>query len=387
MKNKILSIDFQIIWKSIHTSLTEDEQALLDTWLAENERHREYYDRAIKHFAQKKPTQAKPAPASLWREIEKIEKVKRTNKRKLSISIAASVAMLAVTAFVFLNISKDKPKSTVVPQQAETYSTPGKKAILKLGDGKTITLGANNSTSTVENGSSIDISGESVHYSAKDHTATTAVAMHEIEIPTGGEFTLILSDGTKIWLNSESSLRYPATFPGDKRVVELTGEAYFEVAHREAQPFEVVTANQTITVLGTSFNVSHYPEDQEIVSTLVAGKVRVRTEDGTKTTLSPGEQAVYRKRSHTITRHQVDVEKYIAWKNGLFYFENEPLERIMVTLSRWYDIEVVYVNPYLKQTRFTGTLKRYETFENVIDIIEMTHDVKFEIKENVITIG
>ncbi|UII31827.1 DUF4974 domain-containing protein [Fulvivirga ulvae] len=387
MKNKILSIDFEIIWKSIHTSLTEDEKALLDKWLAENEKHRKYYEQAVKHFSQPQRELEKPDTTSLWKEVEQAERGINTGRRRLLFSVAASAALLIAALFIFLDPPNSEPETTLIAQQNGTPGLPGKKkAILRLSNGQTIELGDKKHTGSMVDGSAIDITDASVRYNHKAQVGKAAVAMHEIIIPRGGEFTLVLADGTKIWLNSQSSLRYPAAFNGDKRIVELTGEAYFEVAHIKAQPFEVVTANQTITVLGTSFNVSHYPEDKEIVSTLVEGKVRVNTTGGSKTTLSPGEQAVYNKSDNAITRRKVNVEKCIAWKNGLFYFENEPLEKIMTTLSRWYDIEVVYANPGQKQKRFTGTLKRYDTFENVIDLIEMTQDVKFRIKENVVNI-
>ena len=388
MKNKILQIDFEIIWKSIHASLNEDEQILLDRWLAEDDKHRIYYEQVVNHYKQKEPDMARPDIASLWNEIETEEygRPEGSGKRKWLPLIAASVAILIVALVIFLRPPASDLTDTSVAQHSDTQLSPGNKAILRLGNGKTIVLGAEKSTSTRENGSTIDITGESVRYSDEEAASTGPVAMHEIEVPTGGEFTLILSDGTKVWLNSQSTLKYPAVFSKDKRIVQLTGEAYFEVTHRSTQPFEVVAADQTITVLGTSFNVSHYPEDQEIVSTLVEGKVRIDTRAGSKTTLSPGEQSVYNKESNEITRQKVNVEKYIAWKNGLFYFENESLERIMKILSRWYGVKVVYTNPAQKQERFTGTLKRYNTFENVIDLIEMTQDVKFEIKENVVII-
>lgn len=386
MKNKILTIDFEIIWKSVHTALNEEEQLLLDQWLAEDDKHRKYYDQVVYQYKQREQQVAPPDVRSLWKEIEAQEKGDNSGRRRWILA-AASIALAIATVFVLFNTPTERPADTTIAENNASMVLPGtKKAVLRLGNGQTITLGPGQNTSTTADGSSIAITNGSVKYKDEENVPDRAVTMHEIEIPRGGEFTLTLSDGTQVWLNSQSTLRYPAIFSKDKRVVELTGEAYFEVAHNKNRQFEVIAADQVITVLGTSFNVSHYPEDREIVSTLVEGSIRIDTQTGSNTILSPGEQAVYNKQSNALTSQKVNVANFIAWKNGLFYFENEPLEHIMTVLSRWYDIEVVYKNTAQKQQRFTGTLKRYDTFKNVIGLIEMTHDVKFEIKENVITI-
>lgn len=387
MKTSITTIEFEIIWKSIHGELNPMEQHQLDQWLAQDPKHRAYYQQAQKHYAQETISTAKPQVESLWEEIAKQETAKP--KTRYVQAIAASIVLVlgAFAGYILWQSSTSSPSQSKLTADATTLDPGSSKAVLVLPDGKEIALGNPASDSSLirqQLNGLANINQSAVSYKSTTD-ANTASAYHTLNIPRGGEFQLLLSDGTKVWLNSQSSIHYPIKFNGDKRVVQLTGEAYFEVAKNEDKPFEVITGNQTIRVLGTSFNVNYYPEDEQIVSTLLEGKIQVNS-GKSNTIMTPGEQVIYDIKKESITKKEVIVENFIAWKNGEFYFHDRSLEHIMKVLARWYNIEVFYENGTKRDIRFTGSLKRYKRFEEVVELIEATDDVKFEIKENVIII-
>jgi ferric-dicitrate binding protein FerR (iron transport regulator) len=191
-----------------------------------------------------------------------------------------------------------------------------------------------------------------------------------------------------VWLNAESQIKYPVVFLGDIRRVELTGEAFFEVAPNKNKPFQVISGDQTIEVLGTSFNVSSYNDDIEVVTTLLEGKVKINQTFGDKKSilLSPNEQSILNKENGSIENIKVDPNHFIAWKSGKFYFKQEKLKDITKVLSRWYDVEIFFANSVAENIRFTGRFKRYENFDHVRSIIELTEEVTFIKKGNTILI-
>jgi len=202
-------------------------------------------------------------------------------------------------------------------------------------------------------------------------------AFMSLVTPNGGTYQITLSDGTKVWLNSASILRYPPTFSSRQREVELEGEAFFEVAPKEV-PFLVRTRGQVVEVLGTQFNITGYPDETEIRTTLVEGTIRViNSTTRTASQLSPGKQSIV-KGSHTQINN-VETEPYIAWKSGYFAFPDEHISRVMNTIARWYDIDVEYQGD-MTHKYFGGTLSRFEDFETLLQTIELTGSVRFKIE-------
>lgn len=196
----------------------------------------------------------------------------------------------------------------------------------------------------------------------------------ELLTPKGGEYQITLSDGTRITLNAASRLTYPRTFGSDQRIVELVGEAYFEVAKDENKPFIVKTATEDIMVLGTHFNVNAYQDETRSFVSLIEGRVQVSSPETSKI-LVPGQQSVTSE--GTMIVQKINVEEVLAWKNGEFMFNNESLEDVMHKLSRWYNIEVI-VSPELKHLAIWGSVSRYDSFDKVLEIIEMTNEsIKF----------
>ena len=200
---------------------------------------------------------------------------------------------------------------------------------------------------------------------------------NELVIPRGGENTVILADGTTVHLNAGSKLTYPVRFAGKRRIVRLEGEAYFDVAGDENHPFVVQTHLGEITVLGTEFNVNAYADTPVCYTTLVHGKVKFSTLNAETVTLSPGEQAVVF--ANSSTKRKVDLEEYVGWVDGMYIFNDRPLGDIMKTFERWYDIQVYYETPNLRDITYSGNLKRYGTINSFLDALELTGDLTYKI--------
>lgn len=205
-----------------------------------------------------------------------------------------------------------------------------------------------------------------------------------IETPRAGQYQINLPDGTKVWLNAASSLRYPSRFSGSKRIVALTGEGYFEVAKNKQHPFVVKTDRQEVQVLGTHFNINSYTDESSTNTTLVEGSVRVTTLDGKNRLLKPGEQSQLK--GDEIEVSDVDTENVLSWKNGDFVFKGDDFKSIMRKISRWYDVEVIYQGDF-DDLKFGGYISRTKNISSVLSIMESTGKVHFNIKDKRITVS
>lgn len=262
---------------------------------------------------------------------------------------AAAIILLAGAGTYFFFTNRSKPvENTIVktapltPEQVQ----PGKNgAVLTLTNGSKIVLDSlGNGLITTQNGTKVSLVNGHLVYDAKDagSAASLATAYNVMSTPKGRQFNLILPDGSKVWLNAASSIRYPIVFAGKERKVEITGEAYFEVARNTSSPFKVKVNDETeIEVLGTHFNINSYENEASINTTLLEGSVRVKNNQGT-IVLKPGQQAQSVKQEKIKILREVDVEKVMAWKNGFFNFQDATLQEVMRQLERWYDIEVMY---------------------------------------------
>lgn len=209
-------------------------------------------------------------------------------------------------------------------------------------------------------------------------------ALHTISTPKGGQYQVILPDGTHVWLNAATSLSYPASFKGSSRTVSLNGEAYFEVAKNKEMPFLIKTSAQTVEVLGTHFNVNAYPNEQQIRTTLLEGAVKISAGNSQRI-LNPGQQAlVSNAHPEKIEVQQVDVSKEIAWKNGVFAFEADDLQTVMRQIERWYNVDVTYTGKPCEE-KFYGEISRNDKLSDVFKILEV-NNVHFDIKGRVINV-
>lgn len=261
--------------------------------------------------------------------------------------------------------------------QQEALIVPGiSQAYLEIDNANRVELGKLD-TLIVFNKGEVKLEVDKISYKASDRKEGKN-EKHKINVPRNAEYYLELSDGTKVWMNSESSLSYLSRFDGKQRIVELSGEAYFEVAKNLEQPFIVRTADMDVRVLGTQFNVKAYPDEDYTYTTLNEGKVRV-SNGNVQENLVPDEQLVFENTTGEFTKKNVDATIYSAWVKGKFLFKDERLEDILMTVSRWYDIDVFFSDPLLKEVRFSISLNRYENISKLLEHIELTESVKFEV--------
>ena len=318
--------------------------------------------------------------------LEKSIYDRKSRRMTLRWSIAASIILL-VGLFVGRTINgvRDIHEEQ---ELAKNVMQPGtSKAILMMADGKEVVLEQGQNLNILLNERvRVATSSQGIVYEEYGKGMVTE-EYNKLTTPVGGEYSLVLSDGTKVFLNADSELKYPVEFSDGKRIVDLKGEAYFEVHKDSLRPFIVRMNGAEVTVLGTSFNVNTYGDDGQIYTTLVNGAVRVSSvKNGQAEVLKPGMQSVMDVQSGQLTVREVDVEPYVAWREGRFVFRAMTLDLIMRQLQRWYDFEVFYQNPELKDYEFRGVIKRDMDLDKVLSVIKVTTNVDFEVKGKVITI-
>ena len=216
--------------------------------------------------------------------------------------------------------------------------------------------------------------------------ATKEIGYNTINVPYGGTYTVELCDGTKVYLNSGTTLEFPSRFDGKVRSVILKGEAYFDVARNVSKPFVVEVDEMKVKVLGTSFNVKSYVDEPGVYTTLVEGSVAIIRDGQPEKKIKPGDQAYYNKGVGTLSIAEVDVNEFTSWKDGLFYFKDIALEEILRIVSRWYDLEVFYMNQGAKSVIYSGKLPMYSSVEDVLRKFEISGDVRFELKGRTLTV-
>ena len=318
--------------------------------------------------------------------LEKSIYDQKSRRMTLRWSIAASIILL-VGLFVGRTINgvRDMHEEQVFVKNVMQPGTS--KAILMMADGKEVVLEQGQNLNILLNERvRVATSNRGIVYEEHGKGVVTE-EYNKLTTPVGGEYSLVLSDGTKVFLNADSELKYPVEFSDGKRIVDLKGEAYFEVHKDSSRPFVVRMNGAEVTVLGTSFNVNTYGDDGQIYTTLVTGSVRVSSvKNGQAEVLKPGMQSVMDVQSGQLTVREVDVEPYVAWREGRFVFRAMTLDLIMRQLQRWYDFEVFYQNSELKDYEFRGVIKRDMDLDKVLSVIKATTNVDFEVKGKVITI-
>lgn len=295
-----------------------------------------------------------------------LSRARRVEHKRIPLfRIAAAAAVLAVLGAGLLFMLNNRRPSAPVPTIATTDSVaPGhNKATLMLADGSVVPL---DSAGDQQIRQGIHQSQGQLRYTAEAKSGGTQ--FNTLATPRGGQFRLTLPDGSRVWLNSASSLRYPTAFNGRQRVVELKGQGYFEIAPAPSQPFIVKVNSMEVQVLGTRFDIMAYPDENAVNTTLLNGAVQVKNAGATRL-LRPGQQAVLNGENDHITIQNADTTKAIAWKNGLFLFDNMDLQTILREVSRWYNVEVVYtVTPSAEL--YGGAISRNMSLEAVLHLLE-----------------
>ncbi|TCC98147.1 FecR family protein [Pedobacter psychroterrae] len=311
------------------------------------------------------------------------------------ILVAASIFVsVAVGVYYFAYYGGSADTAQFVAEHNPQIKPGGNKAYLTLSNGKRIVL-SDSTTGTLAMQSGVKITktsdGQIVYQVTAEADADNG-KYNVLEAPKGGQYQIVLIDGTKVWLNSASVLKYPARFSAAERKVELTGEAYFEVAKDKKKPFKIITDDQEIAVLGTHFNVNAYSDESDTKTTLIEGSVKVsslsypssRTADIDDVILKPGQQSVLHKGAFNVKN--ADTEEAIAWKNGYFIFENDNMDMIMRKLERWYDVEVAYIGAEGNRTKVMGTIDKNTDLAEVLKLLEATGKFKFKTEGRRITI-
>ncbi len=374
----------------VQGTITEDQHKELDNWVAASDDNLRMFERLtdeknldeMMRWMQTVETEkalqektdhlpfTKPVTSNRWRRI-------------LPYGIAASVILL-IGLFVLKPFTrKDSKSQEIVINPSNDIAPGGSKAWLTLSDGRKIILdSAINGELASEGGTVITKIDGQISYENDKGLATT-ILNNSITIPRGGRYQLVLSDGTRVWLNAESSIEYPVTFSGKERLVRISGEAYFEVAKDAAKPFRVSVNDVVVEVLGTHFNVNGYRDEPFTSITLAEGTVKVSSGADEKL-LKPGEQARVNGRGETSVT-PANLEEALAWKDGKFLFTKAPVESIMRQVARWYDARIVYRGK--PADLFTAELSKDVPVSRLLHFLELTDRVHFKIEDKTIIVS
>ncbi|RHR74707.1 FecR family protein [Odoribacter sp. AF15-53] len=384
-KNKV---SWDILLKKVRRELTPDEQMELQKWLGEDERHRIYFERVRATWQADESTSSWESnlPKVMTRFDDYVEKERREHRRKIRNIYRYAACLLLVLAIGggMLFFHQEEEQEVLEAKVSREILPGGNKAIILLADGKKVDVEwlVDSAQYKVE-GVEVEKEGGKIRYVGKEQVALN---YNTIMIPRGGEYQVELSDGTMVWLNSETQLRIPTTFVGKERRVYLSGEAYFAVAKNRDKPFIVETELGEVKVYGTEFNVKFYREEKKLKATLVEGNIGFRSEQIAELKIKPGYQLSLVEGANTPEIKQVKIYNEIAWKNRQFCFESERLESVMMMLQRWYNVEVDFVDPSLKDFKLSGTLNRYDKIETLLRFFEEGFDIKFLVENNTIKV-
>lgn len=361
---------------------TPEQMVRLDVWLEESDENRRLLASLLDESVYEQLREE-------WGQLElneSFENVRKERNRRVRlrnmrrIAVAASVLLLVTVGGTWLGKGD---RDTVGHFQPTTETGVRGRALLTLSTGERVVLSQQDTLLQSEEISiRVNRAGEAV-YETKDSVVPSSTTYNIMEVPQGAEFHLTLGDGTKVWLNSGTRLRYPVKFTGDVRFVELSGEAYFDVKRDEALPFVVKTSRSEVMVLGTEFCVKDYV-NQVNQTTLVSGSVSVKDFRGQSYVIVPGQQVCIDQDSSRVL--EVETLYFTSWKDGYFMFDQATLERIMDELARWYNFDYFFANAEARNMMLTARIKKYDNIDTVLDILSRTGDIRFSRKGNTITI-
>ncbi len=388
-----MEISTILIYRKIKGTLSEEENRRFETWLNESKLHRRYFEKMKRMNEMPKAQQlSEEEIEAAWivfaRKLKKKQRLSYFHRPMFVYWSAVAVICIGLFIFILLNVKDDKSLRAVPTVHR---ITPGHRdAILYLSDGSQHRLGKQNNSFQEKSGIEVKVDSTRLVYSARIQKTDSMrkLIFHKLDVPRGGEYTVDLEDGSKVYINSESCLTYPVAFVGTSREIYLEGEAYFEIQKDTLRPFIVHAGDMEITVLGTSFGVTCYRDEEEVHTTLVQGKVEVnfKSKSGPLYILEPGMQLRYDKKYDLVVKKQVDVQEYVAWHDGKYVFKKKRLEDILTILSRWYNFTVFYQNADAKEALFSGELKRFDNFNYILHLLEEVGDVRFAVDKNVVKV-
>lgn len=382
-------ITIELLYKKLENRLTEEEVKRFDIWIQDSN-HRRYYQN-LKSFYElqevRRPDHAEVSRA--WVDLQSRINKQKPKTGRVRLLWGSMVAASIVILLGVIPLITQQDVKTVSPEAEIRIHHGRPNAILELADGQIYNLTRLEHRGNNRISENIIVDSCCLDYLRPDTLTSVALTYHKVIVPRGGEFQISLEDGTRVWLNSESTLKYPEVFTGTTREVFLEGEAYFEVAKNTDCPFIVHSGIQNVRVLGTSFGITNYADDQNLTTTLVSGKVQVEFPGFSDEVffLEPGFQLACDRQNRQIGKRAVNVYEYIAWKDGKYVFTRKRLEDILATLSRWYDFHVFFQNPEVKEVLFSGELRRFDSFNDILRLIEKTSDVKFSTTGNTVLVS
>jgi ferric-dicitrate binding protein FerR (iron transport regulator) len=385
----------ELIFKQLRGEISEDEAVELQDWVSRSERHRAFYD----EFISEEQLCAQIVEFYAFREnvLEKISKeipnvrpgVIRVFTKKTRAYAAAVIGLLFVVGGGAILMDRSLKKGTAEVKNAALGSgnvgTPGRsRAVLTLGDGSMIDVDSLRKGAMTREGNaeiSKKDSAQLVYSPLSD--GTDGITYNTLTTPRGGQYRLMLPDGSKVWLDAASSLRFPTSFTGKDRQVELTGQAYFEIVKDTRKPFRVKVNELTVDVIGTSFNIMAYGDEPSVKTSLIQGAVQVR-QGSSVMTLFPGQQASATMKAGVELVRDADMEEAVAWKDGSFYFNKAGIEAVMRQIGRWYNVNVVYEGVKTVNS-FTGVISRNTSLADVLKILELS-GVRFHLDRDTVTV-
>ena len=369
-----------LIISSLEGTASEEELLVLQKWLEESEQHFLLFHAYRQDWIQAGCVQRYQTEEA-WKKVEH-RLFHRMSVKHLFLwtriaGYAALVVLMIAVGYVFMRRDQDKDQAYVVEGNIEPG---GKKAILVLGSDEKVVLGDEAEETLLAGNTTVKKEGNTLVYGEK-HAKETAGEYNRLITPRGGEYAVVLADGTKVWLNSETRLEYPLAFGEHSREVRLSGEAYFEVTKDEARCFNVIMEGATIEVMGTSFNASCYPGEGQCWAVLESGKINLRTDHGVAA-VNVGECASYDIASGKVTVETVDLKYFTSWRYGTFYFYNTPLFEIVQKLGRWYDVHFKFADESLRDVCFSGAALRSKPIDFMLELLSSTQSLKFDIQSD-----
>jgi transmembrane sensor len=380
-----------LIGKLLNGDISPDEHLWLKNWIDESEANSELFDKLTDpdHLEKQLEYWNTIDNNNAWKQLHGKLGIEAPPRRFKYLSLFKYAAAVVLLLTVSILIYRDNYKAVKKPVDkiARGVISPGSNhAILILGDGQKVALKKHAEISLSEkDGTAVSNQNDVLTYKQNGQgvDAEQKLTYNTIIVPRGGEYQIILADGSKVWMNSASTLKYPTTFSGKERRVYLTGEAYFEVAKNAAMPFIVKTNKAEVQVLGTHFNVMAYDDEVNSKTTLLEGSVRVQSSSAINV-IKPGQQAIINNQGQQKVTSDINIAEEMAWKNGLFLFKDAGIKGIMQQAARWYDLDVVYEGD-IPEIQFSGKMSRKVDFHGFVNILNYA-GLHFNIKGKTVTI-
>lgn len=382
----------------LNDCLSEEEKEQLHNWRTESPEHEAFFQQYTNEYLQDNLQSFAAVDMNAgWKRLEsklpELALQRNNNKPAPVVSLArhwwryAAVVLLIITGMVVWNRTwRNGPRPVSHAGAGIDKAAGGNRAVLTLADGSEIVLDAAEKGDLARQGDVIIIKASDGKLAYKGAAGAEAIGWNTIRTPRGGQYQVVLPDNSRVWLNAASSIRFPTVFSGNNRTVEVSGEVYVEVAANRQQPFYVQVNGLQVQVLGTSFNVNAYAEEEHTRTTLLEGAVQLVNKSG-KLLLTPGKQASVDNsnlQAGAITLTEQDLEQVMAWKNGMFKFDNLSLPEMMRQIARWYDVDISYKGK-IPAVRVAGELSRKLSLQKLLEVIEFG-EVKMEVSGNRITI-